>query len=75
MYGVLFLLAVSGLNVYGIIIAGWASNSKYAFLGALRSSAQMISYEVSLGLLILPVIFLAGSLNLTEIVAAQERTV
>lgn len=74
-YGVLFLLAVSGLNVYGIIIAGWASNSKYAFLGALRSAAQMISYEVSLGLLILPVILLAGSLNLTEIVAAQERTV
>jgi NADH-quinone oxidoreductase subunit H len=74
-YGVLFLLAVSGLNVYGIIIAGWASNSKYAFLGALRSAAQMISYEVSLGLLILPVILLAGSLNLTEIIAAQERTV
>lgn len=74
-YGVLFILAVSGLNVYGIIIAGWASNSKYAFLGALRSAAQMISYEVSLGLLILPVILLAGSLNLTEIVAAQERTV
>lgn len=74
-YGILFLLAVSGLNVYGIIIAGWASNSKYAFLGALRSAAQMISYEVSLGLLILPVILLAGSLNLTEIVAAQERTV
>jgi len=63
------------LNVYGIIIAGWASNSKYAFLGALRSAAQMISYEVSLGLLILPVILLAGSLNLSEIVAAQERTV
>jgi NADH-quinone oxidoreductase subunit H len=74
-YGVLFLLAVSGLNVYGIVIAGWASNSKYAFLGALRSAAQMISYEVSLGLLILPVILLAGSLNLTDIVAAQERTV
>lgn len=74
-YGVLFLLAVSGLNVYGIIIAGWASNSKYAFLGALRSAAQMISYEVSLGLLILPVILLSGSLNLTEIVTAQERTV
>jgi NADH-quinone oxidoreductase subunit H len=73
-YGVLFLLAVSGLNVYGIIIAGWASNSKYAFLGALRSAAQMISYEVSLGLLILPVVLFAGSLNLTEIVLAQERT-
>ena len=74
-YGVLFILAVSGLNVYGIIIAGWASNSKYAFLGALRSAAQMISYEVSLGLLILPGILLAGSLNLVEIVASQEKTV
>ena len=66
-YGILFILAISGFNVYGIIIAGWASNSKYAFLGALRSSAQMISYEVSLSLLILPVILLAGSLNLTDI--------
>ena len=73
-YGVLFLLAVSGLNVYGIILAGWSSNSKYAFLGALRSAAQMISYEVSLGILILPVIILAGSLNLTEIVTAQEKS-
>ena len=73
-YGVLFILTVSGLNVYGIIIAGWASNSKYAFLGSLRSAAQMISYEVSLGLLILPVILFSGSLNFTEIVAAQERT-
>jgi NADH-quinone oxidoreductase subunit H len=73
-YGVLFLLAVSGLNVYGIIIAGWASNSKYAFLGSLRSAAQMISYEVSLGLLILPVILFSGSLNFTEIVTAQEKT-
>ena len=74
-YGVLFILAVSGLNVYGIIIAGWASNSKYAFLGSLRSAAQMISYEVSLGLLILPVILFSGSLNFTEIVAAQEKTI
>lgn len=73
-YGVLFILAVSGLNVYGIIIAGWASNSKYAFLGSLRSAAQMISYEVSLGLLILPVILFSGSLNFTEIVTAQEKT-
>ena len=73
-YGVLFILAVSGLNVYGIIIAGWASNSKYAFLGSLRSAAQMISYEVSLGLLILPIILFSGSLNLTEIVATQEKT-
>lgn len=72
---ILFLLAISSLNVYGIIIAGWASNSKYAFLGSLRSAAQMISYEVSIGLTILPVILLAGSSNITEIVMAQERTV
>jgi NADH-quinone oxidoreductase subunit H len=72
---ILFLLAISSLNVYGIIIAGWASNSKYAFLGSLRSAAQMISYEVSIGLTILPVILLAGSSNITEIVWAQERTV
>jgi len=72
-YGLLFILVISGLNVYGIIISGWASNSKYAFLGALRSSAQMISYEVSLSLLILPVILLAGSLNFGEIVIAQQK--
>lgn len=72
--GVLFLLAISSLNVYGIIMAGWSSNSKYAFLGSLRSAAQMISYEVSIGLTILPVILLAGSLNLTEIVESQART-
>jgi len=73
-YGLLFLLAISSLNVYGIIIAGWASNSKYAFLGALRSAAQMISYEVSIGLCILPVILLSGSLNLGEIVFIQSIT-
>lgn len=72
-YGVLFILAISSLNVYGIILGGWASNSKYAFLGALRSAAQMISYEVSLGLVILPVIMLSGSLNFAEIVVAQEK--
>ena len=72
---ILFILAISSLNVYGIIIAGWASNSKYAFLGSLRSAAQMISYEVSIGLTILPVILLAGSSNFTEIVLAQNRTV
>ena len=73
-YGLLLILALSSLTVYGLIIAGWASNSKYAFLGALRSAAQMISYEVSISLILIPVIFMAGSLNLTEIVAAQELT-
>jgi NADH-quinone oxidoreductase subunit H len=70
-YSILFLLAVSSFNVYGIIISGWASYSKYAFLGSLRSAAQMISYEVSIGLVILPVIMLAGSLNLTKIILSQ----
>jgi NADH-quinone oxidoreductase subunit H len=74
-YGILFLLSVSSLNVYGIILGGWASNSKYAFLGALRSAAQMISYEVSIGLTILPVLLLVGSLNLTDIVLIQQKTV
>jgi NADH-quinone oxidoreductase subunit H len=70
--GVLYLLAVSGIGVYGIITAGWASNTKYAFLGALRSAAQMISYEVSMGLIILCVLFCAGSLNFSAIVLAQQ---
>jgi NADH-quinone oxidoreductase subunit H len=74
-YGLLVILALSSLTVYGIIIAGWASNSKYAFLGALRSAAQMISYEVSISLVLIPVIFMAGSLNFTEIVIAQQTTV
>ena len=74
-FGIFFLLAVSSLNVYGIILGGWASNSKYAFLGALRSSAQMISYEVSIGLTILPVVLLAGTFNLTDIIIMQEQTV
>jgi NADH-quinone oxidoreductase subunit H len=73
-YGVLVTLALSSLTVYGLIIAGWASNSKYAFLGALRSAAQMISYEVSISLILIPVIFMAGSLNFTEIVFAQSYT-
>lgn len=74
-YGVLVILAISSLTVYGLIIAGWASNSKYAFLGALRSAAQMISYEVSISLVLLPVIAMAGSLNFTKIVIAQINTV
>ena len=70
--GLLFFFAVSSLSVYGIIIAGWSSNSKYAFLGSLRSAAQMISYEVSIGLIIINLVIYVGSLNLTKIVLAQE---
>jgi len=70
--GLLILLAISSLSVYGVIMSGWSSNSKYALLGALRSSAQMISYEVSIGLLIMPVLALSGSLNLTAIVLGQD---
>ena len=69
--GVMYIFAVSSLGVYGIIMAGWASNSRYAFLGALRSAAQMISYEVSIGLIIISVLITSGSLNLTEIVMKQ----
>ena len=71
--GVMYIFAVSSLGVYGIIMAGWASNSRYAFLGALRSAAQMISYEVSIGLIIISVLITSGSLNLTEIVMKQQK--
>jgi|TARA_B110000196_G_scaffold118429_1_gene102821 NADH-quinone oxidoreductase subunit H len=72
--GILYLFAVSSLSVYGIIMAGWASNSKYAFMGALRSAAQMVSYEVSIGLVIITVLVCVGSLNLSDIVYAQKST-
>ena len=70
--GILYIFAISSLGVYGIIMAGWSSNSRYAFLGALRSAAQMVSYEVSIGLIIINILLTVGSLNLTEIVLAQE---
>jgi NADH-quinone oxidoreductase subunit H len=70
--GVLLVFAITSLEVYGIIMAGWSSNSKYAFLGSLRSTAQMISYEVSIGLILMSILLLTGSFNLTEIVLAQE---
>ncbi len=71
--GIMYIVAVSSLSVYGIIMAGWASNSRYAFLGSLRSAAQMISYEVSIGLIIINILITVGSLNLSEIVLAQKN--
>ena len=71
--GILYIFAISSLGVYGIIMAGWSSNSRYAFLGSLRSAAQMISYEVSIGLIIVNIMLVTGSLNLTEIVMAQKK--
>jgi NADH-quinone oxidoreductase subunit H len=71
--GLLFLMAITSLEVYGVIIAGWASNSKYAFLGALRASAQMVSYEISMGFALVVVLMVTGSMNMTEIVTSQEK--
>ncbi len=71
--GILYLFAISSLSVYGIIMGGWASNSKYPFLGAIRSAAQMVSYEVSIGIIIINVLLCVGSLNLNQIVLAQEK--
>jgi NADH-quinone oxidoreductase subunit H len=71
--GLLLLMAITSIEVYGVIIAGWASNSKYAFLGALRASAQMVSYEIAMGFCFLVVIMVTGSMNLTEIVLSQTR--
>ena len=71
--GLLVILAITSIEVYGVIIAGWASNSKYAFLGALRASAQMVSYEIAIGFCFLVVVMTAGSLNLSDIVASQSR--
>jgi NADH-quinone oxidoreductase subunit H len=73
--GLLFLMAITSLEVYGVIIAGWSSNSKYAFLGALRASAQMVSYEIAMGFCLVVVLMVAGSLNMTDIVMGQSKGV
>ena len=71
--GIVYIFAISSLGVYGVIISGWSSNSRYAFLGALRSAAQMVSYEVSIGLIVIAVLLCVGSLNLTQLVMFQEK--
>lgn len=72
--GVLYLFAVSSISVYAVLMSGWSSNSKYAFLGAIRAAAQMISYEVSIGLIIISVVICTESLNLGDILLAQKNT-
>src|SRR5690606_33551433 len=71
--GLLFIMAITSLEVYGVIVAGWASNSKYAFLGAMRASAQMVSYEIAMGFCLVIVLLVSGSLNLIEIVTVQTQ--
>jgi NADH-quinone oxidoreductase subunit H len=71
--GLLFVMAITSMEVYGVVIAGWASNSKYAFLGALRASAQMVSYEISMGFCLVIVLMISGSMNLSDIVAGQSQ--
>jgi len=73
--GILYLLALSGMGVYGVILSGWSSNSKYALLGGLRAAAQMISYEIAISLCILPVVLITGSLNLSDIVYFQIKNI
>ena len=71
--GILYLFAVSSISVYAVLMSGWSSNSKYAFLGAIRGAAQMISYEVSIGVIIVSVVLFAGSLNLMEVTISQNK--
>ena len=73
--GLLFIMAITSMEVYGVVIAGWASNSKYAFLGALRASAQMVSYEIAMGFCLVIVLMITGSMNMTDIVMADRKSV